>query len=476
MSHKPIQFNCLSFALAHKTCFENLNATIFHGQHIGIIGKNGCGKSSLLNILAGLREPTSGSISVPDDAVMALVPQVQGSSKELSGGQVFNHLLSHALAKAPNILMLDEPTNHLDRKNRTSLLRMLRACKETIIMATHDEEVLRQVCDVIWHIDHGVVKIIASSYDDYVRELHTTRSRVEHEIALLNKKAHETHSALMKEQTRAKKSRQMGERNIANRKWPTIVSTAKAKRAEVTTGGKKAALSRQRKDLTEKLSLLRQPEIITPKFHFPCHARKSGVVLSIQQGSIGYNAPLIAEIDLFISYGERIAIVGDNGSGKSTLLKAIRNEPTIKRSGFWQTPPLHDVGYLDQNYQTLSLDKSVMANISAVRPDWSIVELRSHLNDFLFRKNEEVNAKVFTLSGGERARLSLCVIAANTPKLLLLDEITNNVDKETRDHITEVLSQYEGTLMLISHDPNFLKLLAINRTMLLTNGKVITTT
>lgn len=126
-------------------------------------------------------------------------------------------------------------------------------------------------------------------------------------------------------------------------------------------------------------------------------------------------------------------------------------------SGDWYTIKRSDIAYLDQQYSTLCPASTVLETIIKVVPYWSHIEVRRHLNDFQFRKNEEVNALVNTLSGGEKARLSLAQIAAHSPQLLILDEVTNNIDLETRQHLIQVLKAYKGAIIIISHDENFLK-------------------
>jgi ATPase subunit of ABC transporter with duplicated ATPase domains len=121
------------------------------------------------------------------------------------------------------------------------------------------------------------------------------------------------------------------------------------------------------------------------------------------------------------------------------------------------------VGHLDQHYQTLDPDKAALEIIRAARPTWSHAEIRRHLNDFLFRKNEEVTASVRTLSGGEKARLSLALIAACPPKLLVLDEMTNNIDLETHDHVVGVLRAYPAAMIVVSHDEIFLREIGIEK-------------
>jgi ATPase subunit of ABC transporter with duplicated ATPase domains len=280
------------------------------------------------------------------------------------------------------------------------------------------------------------------------------------------------HHDLMKEQKRAAKSKAKGQKSIDQRKWPTVVSNAKAGRAEETSGRKKSAIDHKKKDLTERLSNLHLPEIIMPKFSLNSPDIGDRTIISISDGSIGYaeQEPLLQKISLSISSRDRIAIQGDNASGKSTLIKAILDDACVIKSGNWHALKLSDIGYLDQHYGTLSAEKTVLETIAELVPTWSHIEVRCHLNDFLFRKNEEVNSFVAQLSGGEKARLSLAQIAAKTPKLLILDEITNNLDLETKEHVVQVLKAYPGAMIIISHEADFLNEIGVNAYFKISDG------
>jgi ATPase subunit of ABC transporter with duplicated ATPase domains len=218
----------------------------------------------------------------------------------------------------------------------------------------------------------------------------------------------------------------------------------------------------QREVLLEKLQDLALPETIVPKFSLqPDEDAPSKVILSIQDGACGYDTPLLHNLFLSLTGVDRLALTGNNGSGKTTLVRAILNDPCITKSGEWILPKPEDIGYLDQHYATLNPDQSVLETIQACTPTWPHSEVRRHLNDFLFRKNEEVMALTSTLSGGEKARLCLAQIAARPPRLLILDEVTNNLDLETRDHMIQVLRHYPGAMIAISHDQDFLKAIGI---------------
>jgi ATPase subunit of ABC transporter with duplicated ATPase domains len=459
MTHKPIQLKDLTLALPHKICFSEFTAQIAYGSRIALIGRNGSGKSSLLNLLL----EGGDDVYKPEDVRIGHVPQIITEGEHLSGGQRFNAALTQALMNDPNLLLLDEPTNHLDCNNRKSLMRLLNHFEGTLIVVSHDVELLRLCVDTLWHIDHGKIVVFSGNYDDYIHERNNKRASMEHELARLSNQKKAMHQALMKEQTRAAKSSAKGEKSIAQRKWPTIVSTAKAGLASETSGNKKAAIAEKKQHVSDQLTAIRLPEVIVPKFSIAGANLGVRTVVSITDGCVGYkDQPLVlSQLNFAMLAGDRIALMGPNGSGKSTLIKAILNDPNIIKSGSWIIPPLEDIGYLDQHYATLISQFSVFDTIKVLVPHWSHADVRRHLNDFLFHKNEEVNALVSSLSGGERARLCLAQIAAKTPKLLILDEITNNLDLETRAHIIQVLKAYPGALIVISHDLDFLKEIAV---------------
>ncbi len=470
--HKPIQIKNLSLSFSHKTCFDDFTAQINEGARIAVIGRNGCGKSTLLKIMQGTIEPTSGNINVPKEVVFGYVPQVIEAFDSYSGGQRFNQSLTKALSLNPNVLLLDEPTNHLDQHNRKSLMRMLHAYSGTLIIVSHDTELLRNCIDMLWHIDQEKIAVFSGYYDDYQREIQIKRAAIEQKLSLLDRQKKDIHHALMKEQARASKSKVYGEKKYAGDKMALRSAQGQG---ENTHNKNKKMIAQTKEDLLKQLSTLRLPEIIVPKFSLSAAEMAERSVLSISEGAVGYpnQEPLIQAISLNLLSNDRIAIMGDNGSGKSTLIKAMLDDSSVIKMGNWYAPKRQDIGYLDQHYHTLSSDQTVLETIEKLQPLWTQVEIRRHLNDFLFHNNEEVNARVNQLSGGEKARLSLAQIAAKTPKLLILDEITNNLDLETCEHVVQVLRNYPGALIVISHDEDFLKEIEIKDFYQIVKGEVI---
>ncbi|MYM98407.1 ABC-F family ATP-binding cassette domain-containing protein [Duganella vulcania] len=459
-----IQLQGLGLAFPHKICFSAFNATVEWGQRIAIVGDNGSGKSSLLKLIGGLLDPAEGSVRASPGLGIGYLAQVQHGDQQLSGGQRVNRALSAALASATDLLLLDEPTNHLDADNKRSLARMLKAFYGAVILVTHDEALMDQVCDTIWSIRSGTIEVFTGKYSDYLAERQRQHASLEKQLSAIALAKQNTHQALMQEQERASRARERGVKNIENRRWPTVKSPTKLGRGNTTAGRKQADIKEHKLQLLEQMEALRTDPVIVPRFHLDAAPSSRHTVLQISNGAAGYAQPVLQGIHLHLERGERLVLQGANGSGKSTLAQAIMGAAEVTRSGDWFTPPRDEIGYLDQHYANIDPDHTVLQALQSVVPTWDATALRGHLSDFLFRHNDLVHARVAVLSGGERARLSLACIAAKPPTLLILDEITNNLDMRMRQHVIEVVRAYPGALVLISHDENFLRQIGVHQT------------
>jgi ATPase subunit of ABC transporter with duplicated ATPase domains len=264
-------------------------------------------------------------------------------------------------------------------------------------------------------------------------------------------------AAVQFEQKRAASSKNAG-KDENDRK----LKGAMKEKGSKTEGKKKGQINAIKSQIETTLQNFRLPEVIRPKFSISAENVGSKTLVSITNGEIGYDELILKNINFSCFSGQRIALKGKNGSGKSTLLKAILGSSEVKKTGEWYVLSPSDIGFLDQHYRSLDLSKTVIENLENQMPHWTRIELRKHLNDFLFRSNEEVSNLGKNLSGGERARLSLALIAAKTPKLLILDEITNNLDLETRNHVIDILKNYPGAMMIVSHDDDFLKAIGVD--------------
>lgn len=463
--HDPLQIMHLSLSFPGKTCFENFSTDIPFGSRIAIIGRNGSGKSSLLNVLRGYTEPTDGCVKIPENVRIGYVPQIIATSDALSGGQRVQNALTRALSRDPNVLLLDEPTNHLDAQNCRNVLRLLQHFPGTLIVVSHDTTLLRTCIDTLWHIDNEKIHVFSGSYDDYIRDMQSRRTSIEKELAQLDRQKKGMHERLMREQERAAKSRASGKKKMATKRWMKSVGDLKGMKAEKSQGNKLRKIEGTRQELAERLSEIRLPEIVVPKFSLSASDVTDRVIVQISDGAVGYaDVTVLQNVNLFMTGRDRLLLIGRNGSGKSTLARAILKDAHVWCRGHWIVPSRDDIGYFDQHYSVLSPDDTVLSSVSALVPHWAHGELRRHLNDFLFRTNAEVENRVEALSGGEKVRLMLARIAAKTPRLLVLDEITNNLDLETLTHVKSVLTAYPGAIFAISHQNAFWEEIGVTQT------------
>ena len=453
----------LSLIYPEKICFESFSSSIYAHQKIAVIGDNGCGKTSLLKMVAGLLQPKDGYLEYASHFEIGYVPQLSSTSADLSGAQCFQKALSEALSTQPELLILDEPTNHLDADNRKNLMQFLKYYPGAVLVASHDVRFLSQVPDCLWAVSQGQIEVFNGQYHDFIREKGIQETQLNQQLSSLEKEKKAAHQKLMKEQQRSKKSKEAGKKSIDNRKWPTIVSHAKMHRASNTSGQKSKHIRAKREEVLSKIAALNQSEMITPQFHLQAGNFSQKSVVMIKDGTMRYiDKKIDQQINLQLFGQERLAIMGQNGSGKSTLVKALLNDPVVIKEGEWIAPHIKDIGYLDQLYANLSSTKTVYSTIESVRPDWSHQQIRTHLNDFLFKSNLVIHQETQSLSGGEKARLSLAQIAAKPPKLLILDEMTNNLDLTTRAYVIQCLKDYPGPMMVISHDEDFLEHIQID--------------
>lgn len=463
----PITLRHVALSFPHKICFERISVILSPGSKIGLMGQNGCGKSTLLRILCGLSLCSEGEIDIPPHLNMTYVPQrIPESSYDSdirrSGGEALYQAVCKAFSQNPDVLLLDEPSNHLDQQHRAGLLRLINAYKGTLIIASHDDEFLRHM-DALWHINAGTMTVFNGNFDDYLKMQHTIRLQDEVEENALRQYQKDVKEEIQKKQTKNAGGKRKAAKKFGNDK----MQLGGVKNwGEQSSGKALQHLHNKQRQIENTLKCRQKNEEVQPRFHLYGETGGQKNLVTIANGAVFYdNREVLKKVSLAISKNERIALCGKNGSGKSTLLQAIMHSSTVVRTGFWDTPSLEHVCYLDQYY---SLLRNAMANngtvlsiVQETMPNSAYVDLRRHLNNFLFRKNEEINCPISLLSGGEQARLCLAVLAARSPQLLLLDEMTNNLDRITRQHVIRVLQAFPGALVLVSHDRDFLKAVGI---------------
>lgn len=487
----------LNLALMRGTrlLYAHANLIASPGERIGLVGPNGCGKSTLFAAILGDLAPEDGELETPPHERIAHVAQsftvediscidcvlsghaplmnakaalkrAEASGDEMalaaahselaevnegavvaqakailaglgfaeadscrtvhdfSGGWRNRIQLARALMRPADLLLLDEPTNHLDIDSLIWLENWLRRVEATVIIISHDREFLDRAVNTIWSVEDGTICRYAGNYSQY--ELARIEKLRAQESA---RRAYETQAA-------------------------HLTSFIERFRAKAT----KARQAQSRIKMLEKLQAVEPVRAKREwRFNFLKPLRLPEHLVDGENLKIGYGDKVVLSgVSFSIRSGERIGILGVNGAGKSTLVKAIVGELT-PMSGELRRGQGLEIGYFAQHQlDQLRMDETPLEHLRHLAPDAREQELRDFLGTYRF-SGDFAEAKVAPMSGGEKARLALALIAWKKPNLLVLDEPTNHLDMETREALTMALSTYEGAVLLVSHDRHLLR-------------------
>ena len=362
----------------------------------------------------------------------------------LSGGQKTRVFLGKLLLSKPDIILLDEPTNHLDLNSIAWLETFLVNYPGAVIIVAHDRYFLDRVVTKVIEIDNTRVCVFQGNYSDYAEKKAMLR---EAQLkAYLNQQAEIKHQ----EEVIAKLRSFNREKSI--------------KRAE------------SREKMLNKIERLEKPFEVKAEMsvRFTPSITSGNDVLTVRGLKKAYGShTLFSDVDIDIRRGERVAVIGNNGTGKTTLLKII-NGLVAPDSGTAVTGANVHIGYYDQEYQVLHMDKTLFEEILDEHPSMTNTEIRSLLAAFLFT-GDDVFKKIAELSGGERGRVSLAKLMLSEANFLILDEPTNHLDMVSKEVLEKALTQYSGTVLYVSHDRYFgsgpWSLCQLHRQLRLLSGK-----
>jgi ATP-binding cassette subfamily F protein 3 len=357
---------------------------------------------------------------------------------EFSGGWRMRVALAGTLFSSPDLLILDEPSNHLDVEAMIWLTEYLKRFRNTVLMVSHDRDLLNDVCDHIVHIDQQKLVPYTGNYDFF------ERTRAER---LANDAAQQAKVAAQRKHMQA------------------FVDRFKAKAS-------KAVQAQSRVKMLERMTPITPPEEAKKQvFTFPAPEELSPPIINLDGAAVGYGGkPVLRRLNLRIDQDDRIALLGRNGEGKSTLSKLLAGKLEASEGRMTRSGKLR-IGYFAQHQvDELHIDETPLQHIMRLRPGEGQPRLRARLAGFglLADQAETVVAK---LSGGQKARLSLLLATIDAPHLLILDEPTNHLDMESREALVEALTEYSGAVILVSHDMHLLGLVA-DRLWLVKDGAV----
>lgn len=409
---------------------DRATLSIEKGERACVTGRNGEGKSTLLKLLAGQLEPDEGEVVRSKGLTVAYVGQEVAEAAKaaaLSGGQIRRRQLEEAILQHPDLLLLDEPTNHLDVAAIEWLEGCLRRIHSAVLFVTHDRAFLKRVATRVLDLDRGE---LAGWNCDYATFLRRKADLLSDEAVYWERKS----KKLAQEEA-----------------WIRRGVKARTTRNE----GRVAALLKLREEFAA-----RRAAVGTSSFTISQGEASGRLVVKAQGVSFAYpdGDPVVRDFSAKILRGERIGIVGGNGCGKTTLLNVLTGR-LAPQSGSVELGARVEIAYLDQLRGTLNPEKTVLENIAEDRDEVMIAGVRKHvyayLQDFLFTPDRS-RTPVRALSGGERARLVLAKRFMDPGNLLVLDEPTNDLDIETLELLEEQLMSYGGTVLLVSHDREFL--------------------
>ncbi len=498
----------LSFRHGERILFDRASVAFSDGWKVGLVGRNGAGKSTLLRLIQGQIEADGGQINLMGRTRVGTVPQdppggdivvldavlaadVERTSLlaesetcedgmrlaeihmrldeigaasapsraaailnglgfdnekqsrpcgEFSGGWRMRVALAGTLFSDPDLLILDEPSNHLDVEAMMWLTEHLKRFRHTLLMVSHDRDLLNDVCDHIVHIDNQKLVSYTGNYDFF------ERTRAER---LANDAAQQAKVAAQRKHMQA------------------FVDRFKAKAS-------KARQAQSRLKMIEKLG----PVATVPvdekiSFNFPSPDQLASPIETLDEVSVGYagGPAILHKLDLRIDMEDRIALLGQNGNGKSTFIRLL-SDKLAPREGRMRRSPKLRMGYFSQDQEeSLDYEATPFDHMArALGPGTPEPKIRAQLGRFGFSR-DRADLKVGLMSGGEKTRLLLALATRNAPHLLLLDEPTNHLDMDARASLIDAINDFEGAVVLVSHDTHLVKMVA-DQLWVVAGGKV----
>ena len=485
--------------------FENIDLTINENEKIALVGRNGCGKTTLLKVLTGEQDLSNGQVfksgkitisylqqnalinsnktireefeevffdllekekkldeiseTLKNNSDAKLIEQysrlqeefkleggytyesemytvlagfgfkkeeIDRSVSSFSGGEKTKIAFAKLLLAKPDLLLLDEPTNHLDLSTIEWLENYLAKYKKAMVIVSHDRTFLDKTINVVYELEYGSIKRYAGNYSSFVEQKKNNYILQE--------------AAYNRQQKEIKRLEQLIEK-FRYKKNKAAFAQSKIKYL----------------DRMDKIEDPKKADTKTFKAKFVCGVKGGKNVLSLDHFKVGYDHPL-TEVTLNIERGNRICVMGDNGTGKSTLLKSIIGE-IQPLDGYMLFGHQIEVAYFDQTLANFHSGNNVLEELWNEYPDYDMYKIRSTLGAFLFSA-DDVFKQVNVLSGGEKVRLSLAKLMLKKANFLILDEPTNHLDILSKEALENALSEYDGTILFVSHDRYFIKKIA----------------
>jgi ATP-binding cassette subfamily F protein 3 len=490
-----LRINGLTYHVGGRAIFEDASVSIPAGAKAGLVGRNGCGKTTLLRLIVGELQPDGGEVETPRRWHIATLPQeapggpervidhvlaadaertallaaVDGDAADeaaaeahrrlaeigahaaparaaeilaglgfdheaqqqpcaaLAGGWRMRVALAAILFAEPDLLLLDEPTNHLDVEATVWLETFLERFPGTLIIVSHDRDLLDKVAERTVHIEAARITPFAGNYSTFERTLDENRRVRQKTNAAIAAERERMNAFVARFRAKATKARQAQSRLKAIEKLPTIEPVIEARPIE---------------------------------FQFPEPERLAPPLIAATGAAVGYDGtPVLSKLDFTLDADDRIAILGANGNGKSTLLRLLAGRLDPLKGALRRSPKLRAGYFAQHQLEELSPDETAYQHLARLAPKELEPKLRAHLGRFGLPQ-DMADTPARQLSGGERTRLVLALICWSAPNILILDEPTNHLDIESRQALVRALNDFGGTVVLVTHDSFLIRLVA----------------
>jgi len=440
-----LEANQLKKYVKDRLLFDIEHLSIQKNDRIGLVGQNGSGKTTLMEVLAGKQRTEQGSISAT--ATRELLPQLKNTNTTKSGGEITQDYINRSLAKKPNILFADEPTTNLDTDNIEKLEQQLNRWQGAFIVVSHDRAFLDSLCTTIWELNEGKLQVYKGNYSDYTEQKELERKQQESAYEQYQRKKQQLENALELKEQKAQRATKKP-KQLSN-------SEARIKDAKPYFANKQKKLRQSANAIETRLEKLvkveKMKEWPSIKMHLPNEETlKNRIILRLEDMETKVAGRLLWQTGhIDVTSREKIAIIGKNGSGKTTLMRKIRNE-----AAGVTTSPAVKIGYFSQNLDVLDVNKSILENVSNTSNQNETL-IRTVLARLRFFR-DDVYKKTDVLSGGERVKVTFAKLFVSDINTLLLDEPTNFLDIEAVEALEGLLQDYEGTVLVVSHDRRFI--------------------
>ncbi|WP_409250988.1 ribosomal protection-like ABC-F family protein [Bacillus sp. SCS-153A] len=432
------------YTLGEKTMFNEKELSIYHGDKIGLVGRNGQGKSLLLKYLQGMTE------IMPDIdwyCSSGYLPQLSNneSSSCLSGGERTMKMLNGLFSEGHRLMFLDEPSNNLDWERIEELQKRLASINGSFVVVSHDRMLMNAVCTKIWEMEEGKLTEYQGNYEDYLRD--KERQKKEHEAKY---ESYTKEKKRLMERYEQKKRQAQGmdkpPSRMGNSEWQLYKGKAAGKRGKVE---RVSTVIKERIDRLEKVEKPFDWDEVKMEYvlQTPIHRR---TLLSAKDLVKNFDGNRLYQItNLKLKTGSKTACIGRNGSGKTTLIRQLLTEGAEEIDRAKNVK----VGYFEQTLETLPENSTILEYVSegSILPQHVIRIILAKLRFF----EEDVHKPIHVLSGGERVKTSIAKLLTGDYNLLVLDEPTNHIDLETLQALESLLKDYPGTVLVVSHDRKF---------------------